>query len=198
LVGYTNAGKSTLLNRLTDAGVLVEDRLFSTLDPRTRRLRLPSGENVLLSDTVGFVRKLPHQLVEAFRSTLEVVRESDLLVHVVDGSAEFRAERSAHGPIGGPVDDPVDDLVLPMVDDPIGQVDRQIDAVRTVLEEIEAGDVPELLVVNKIDIDPRSKALVDRYPGALACSAVTGEGVDRLLDAMGSVIDGSLTERVGR
>ncbi len=84
LVGYTNAGKSTLLNQLTDAGVLVEDRLFATLDPRTRRLTLPGGETVLLSDTVGFVRKLPHQLVEAFRSTLEVVTESDLLVHVVD------------------------------------------------------------------------------------------------------------------
>jgi GTP-binding protein HflX len=87
LVGYTNAGKSTLLNRLTDAGVLVEDRLFSTLDPTTRRLSLPGGEVVLLSDTVGFVRKLPHQLVEAFRSTLDEVAEADLLVHVVDGSA---------------------------------------------------------------------------------------------------------------
>jgi GTPase len=87
LVGYTNAGKSTLLNRLTDAGVVVEDRLFSTLDPRTRRLALPGGEIVLVSDTVGFVRKLPHQLVEAFRSTLEVVAEADLLVHVVDAAA---------------------------------------------------------------------------------------------------------------
>ncbi|MDQ1373112.1 MAG: GTPase [Actinomycetota bacterium] len=87
LVGYTNAGKSTLLNRLTDAGVLVENRLFATLDPRTRRLGLPGGETVLVSDTVGFVRKLPHQLVQAFRSTLEVVAESDLLVHVVDATA---------------------------------------------------------------------------------------------------------------
>ena len=87
LVGYTNAGKSTLLNQLTDAGVFVENRLFSTLDPRTRRLALPGGETVLVTDTVGFVRKLPHQLVEAFRSTLEEVRESDLLMHVVDGSA---------------------------------------------------------------------------------------------------------------
>ncbi|HYA69428.1 MAG TPA: GTPase HflX, partial [Acidimicrobiales bacterium] len=86
-VGYTNAGKSTLLNALTDAGVVVENRLFSTLDPRTRKLRMPGGETVLASDTVGFVRKLPHQLVEAFRSTLEVVSEADLLVHVVDGSA---------------------------------------------------------------------------------------------------------------
>ena len=87
LVGYTNAGKSTLLNALTDAAVLVEDRVFATLDPRTRRLELPGGETVLLSDTVGFVRKLPHQLVEAFRSTLEVVNEADLLIHVVDSSA---------------------------------------------------------------------------------------------------------------
>ena len=87
LVGYTNAGKSTLLNQLTDAGVLVEDRLFATLDPRTRRLHLPGGEAVLLSDTVGFIKKLPHGLVEAFKSTLEVVAESDLLVHVVDSSA---------------------------------------------------------------------------------------------------------------
>jgi len=87
LVGYTNAGKSTLLNQLTSAGVLVEDRLFSTLDPTTRRLTLPGGEVVLLSDTVGFVRKLPHQLVEAFRSTLDEVASADLLVHVVDGSS---------------------------------------------------------------------------------------------------------------
>jgi GTP-binding protein HflX len=87
LVGYTNAGKSTLLNRMTDAHVRVEDRLFSTLDPTTRRLRLPGGETILCSDTVGFVRRLPHQLVQAFRSTLEVVTAADLVLHVVDGSA---------------------------------------------------------------------------------------------------------------
>ena len=87
LVGYTNAGKSTLLNRLTDAGVLAENRLFVTLDPRTRQLALPGGETVLVTDTVGFVRKLPHQLVEAFRSTLDAVHLADLVVHVVDGSA---------------------------------------------------------------------------------------------------------------
>ena len=86
IVGYTNAGKSTLLNRLTDAGVLVEDRLFATLDATTRRLSLPGGEPVLVTDTVGFVRKLPHQLVEAFKSTLEVAGEADLLVHIVDSS----------------------------------------------------------------------------------------------------------------
>ena len=105
IVGYTNAGKSTLLNRLTDAGVLVEDRLFATLDATTRRLDLPGGEPVLLTDTVGFVRKLPHQLVEAFHSTLEVVAESDLLVHVVDASAldpdeQIDAVRQVLGEIG--------------------------------------------------------------------------------------------------
>ncbi|MGH8981593.1 MAG: GTPase HflX [Acidimicrobiales bacterium] len=87
LVGYTNSGKSTLLNQLTGAGVPVENRLFVTLDPRTRQLALPGGETVLVTDTVGFVRKLPHELVEAFRSTLDSVRLADLVVHVVDGSA---------------------------------------------------------------------------------------------------------------
>ena len=153
LVGYTNAGKSSLLNRLTDAGVLVEDRLFATLDPRTRRLELPGGEPVLVSDTVGFVRKLPHQLVQAFRSTLEVVAESDLLVHVVDASAA----------------------------DP----DQQVDAVRTVLEEIGADRVPELVVFNKSDRAPSANRLVADHPGSLAVSALTGAGVDELLAAVG-------------
>lgn len=153
LVGYTNAGKSTLLNYLTDAGVLVEDRLFATLDPRTRRLALPGGESVLLSDTVGFVRKLPHQLVEAFRSTLEVVTESDLLVHVVDSSAANPA--------------------------------AQIEAVRSVLGEIGAGQVPELLAFNKADLTTEAKRLADRYPGSVTISALTGEGVDGLLETIG-------------
>ena len=87
IVGYTNAGKSTLLNSLTQAGVLVENRLFATLDPTTRRLALPGGEPVLVTDTVGFIRQLPHGLIESFKSTLEVAAEADLLVHVVDGSA---------------------------------------------------------------------------------------------------------------
>ncbi|SHE46719.1 GTP-binding protein HflX [Ferrithrix thermotolerans DSM 19514] len=87
LVGYTNAGKSTLMNQLTNAGVLAEDRLFATLDPRTRRLSLPGGESITLTDTVGFIKKLPHQLIESFRSTLEVISEADLLIHVVDGSS---------------------------------------------------------------------------------------------------------------
>ena len=154
LVGYTNAGKSTLLNTLTDAGVLVEDRLFVTLDPRTRRLDLPGGESVLVNDTVGFVRKLPHQLVEAFRSTLEVVTESDLIVHIVDSAAV----------------------------DPIGQ----IHAVRTVLAEIGAQDVPEMLAFNKTDQpDTDAKRLVADHPGSVAVSALTGDGLEDLLVAVG-------------
>jgi GTP-binding protein HflX len=153
IVGYTNAGKSTLLNRLTDAGVLVEDRLFATLDPRTRRLELPGGEAVLVNDTVGFVRKLPHQLVEAFQSTLEIVKESDLLVHVVDSTAPDPRE--------------------------------QIDAVRAVLAEIGAADVPELLAFNKADTAPEVKRLVDRHVGSVAISALGGSGIDELLVAVG-------------
>ncbi|MBO0748110.1 MAG: GTPase HflX [Acidimicrobiaceae bacterium] len=160
LVGYTNAGKSTLLNYLTDAGVLVEDRLFATLDPRTRRLSLPGGESVLVSDTVGFVRKLPHQLVEAFRSTLEVVNESDLLVHVVDCTSP----------------------------NPEGQ----IDAVRAVLEEIGADGVPELLAFNKADASREAKRLTERYPGSVVISAVTGEGMDDLLVAVGDRLRSTL------
>ncbi|HEX2050403.1 MAG TPA: GTPase HflX, partial [Actinomycetota bacterium] len=95
LVGYTNAGKSTLLRRLTSADVLVQDQLFSTLDPTTRRLSLPGEREALLTDTVGFVRKLPHQLVEAFRSTLEEVREATLLLHVVDGSRDVERQIAA-------------------------------------------------------------------------------------------------------
>jgi GTP-binding protein HflX len=154
LVGYTNAGKSTLLNRLTNADVLVEDRLFSTLDATTRRLRLAGGETVLATDTVGFVRRLPHELVEAFRSTLEEAADADLVVHVVDASAA----------------------------DP----EAQIDAVHEVLDEIGAGDVPELLAVNKIDdaaygvIDD----LMAAHDGAVAISARTGEGIDKLTDAI--------------
>ena len=156
LVGYTNAGKSTLLNRLTDAHVLVEDRLFSTLDTTTRRLRLPGGEIVLCSDTVGFVRRLPHQLVQAFRSTLAELAEADLVLHVVDGSAA----------------------------DPEGQ----IDAVRLVLREIEVDDLPEQLVVNKIDAaDPTVvEELLAAHDGSVAVSARTGEAIDKLLETIGA------------
>jgi GTP-binding protein HflX len=164
LVGYTNAGKSTLLNRLCGADVLVENRLFSTLDPRTRQLALPGGETVLLTDTVGFVRKLPHQVVEAFRSTLEEVCESELVVHVVDAAA--------------------------------ADLEGQVDAVRTVLAEIGADTIPELLVVNKIDslvpsgadggeASAEVRRLLAAHPGSIAVSTRTGEGIDRLLEAVG-------------
>jgi GTP-binding protein HflX len=152
IVGYTNAGKSTLLNRLTSAGVLVEDRLFATLDATTRRLSLPGGETVFVSDTVGFVRKLPHQLVEAFKSTLDVVVDADLLVHVVDASAP--------------------------------DTQGNMDAVRDVLAEIGAGGVPELLVFNKSDRTDDATRLAARYPGSVAISAVTGDGIDTLLNAL--------------
>ncbi len=153
IVGYTNAGKSTLLNRLTQAGVLVEDRLFATLDPTTRRLSLPGGEPVLLTDTVGFVRRLPHGLVEAFKSTLDVASSADMLVHVVDASAA----------------------------DPEGQ----IAAVRTVLGEIDALAVPELLVFNKADVAPSAAVdLRHRHEGSVAISAVTGEGIDVFLQTL--------------
>src|SRR3954471_137101 len=153
IVGYTNAGKSTLLNRLTDAGVLVEDRLFATLDATTRRRSLPGGEPVLLTDTVGFVRKLPHQLVEAFKSTLAVVGESDLLVHVVDASAV--------------------------------EPEMQIDAVTSVLDEIAAAHLPQLLAFNKADLAAEAGArLAARHPGSVAVSAETGKGIDDLLQAI--------------
>jgi GTP-binding protein HflX len=154
IVGYTNAGKSSLLNRLTRAGVLVEDRLFATLDPTTRRLSLPGGEPVLLTDTVGFVRRLPHGLIEAFKGTLEVAGNADFLMHVVDSAAP----------------------------DP----DGQIAAVHTVLGEIGALGVPELLVFNKRDAAPDvAKALVADHEGSVAISATTGEGIDELLQVLG-------------
>jgi GTP-binding protein HflX len=167
IVGYTNAGKSTLLNRLTQGagrqqGVLVEDRLFATLDATTRRLPLPGGEGVLVTDTVGFIRKLPHQLVEAFRSTLDVAVDADLLVHVVDASAP----------------------------DPAGN----IRAVRDVLAEIGADGVPELLAFNKSDLAPGSaKRLAEVWEGSVAISAETGEGVDDLLLTIGSRLRAVMT-----
>src|SRR5215208_213789 len=154
LVGYTNAGKSTLLNRLSGAGVLVEDKLFSTLDPTTRRLELPGGRAATFTDTVGFIAKLPHDLVEAFKSTLEEVARADLIVHLVDAPQP----------------------------DPGGQMA----AVRSVLGEVGASDVPELLVLNKVDLlDEVSQARLARlFPGIPMLSAATGEGVDDLLAAI--------------
>ncbi len=154
LVGYTNAGKSTLLNQVTDAHVLAQNRLFSTLDSTVRKLNLPHGPAAVISDTVGFVRRLPHHLVEAFRSPLIEVKEADLLLHVVDAADA----------------------------DPGGQ----IAAVREVLAEIEATDVPERLVFNKIDVagDTALTRLRNLYPEAIFVSALTGEGIPELLAAV--------------
>jgi len=149
LVGYTNAGKSTLLNALTDANALTENQLFSTLDSTVRRMEMP-GRDWLVSDTVGFVRNLPHELVEAFRSTLYEVAEADLLMHVVDGS------------------------------DP--EPERQIAAVRQVLAEIDADEIPQVLAVNKTDeADPNIvRRLLAAHSPSIALSAATGDGVDKL------------------
>ena len=151
IVGYTNAGKSSLLNAVTAAGVLVDDSLFATLDPTTRRTQTANGRDYTLTDTVGFIRRLPTGLVEAFHSTLEEVAGADLLLHVVDAS------------------DP----------EPEGQVD----AVHTVLDQIGAGNVPEQLVINKIDlVDATVRAgLTTRFPGAVLISVATGEGLSELL-----------------
>lgn len=158
IAGYTNAGKSSLLNRLTGAGVLVQDALFATLDPTTRRTRTADGRVFTLTDTVGFVRHLPHQLVEAFRSTLEEIADADLIVHVVDGS-------DAH---------PVD----------------QVAAVREVLADVDAARVPELIVVNKIDVaDPVALAeLRTLLPGAVLVSAHTGEGLPELAERIAELL----------
>ena len=154
IVGYTNAGKSSLLNRLTHAAVLVQDELFATVDPTIRRAQTPSGREFTLSDTVGFVRHLPHQLVESFRSTIEEASEADLLLHVVDGAAESPTE--------------------------------QIAAVREVLDEVGAADIPELIVVNKCDIaDPEVLSEIRRnHRHVVAVSALTGEGIDDLVRAI--------------
>jgi GTP-binding protein HflX len=154
IAGYTNAGKSSLLNRLTSAGVLVEDALFATLDPTTRRTAAEDGRVFTLSDTVGFVRHLPHHIVEAFRSTLEEVGQSDLVVHVVDG---------AHP-------------------DPEGQVS----AVREVLGEVGADQLPELLVINKVDAaDEETVLRLKRtWPEAIFVSARSGIGIAELHKAI--------------
>lgn len=161
LAGYTNAGKSSLLNAMTDAGVLVENALFATLDPTIRKTRTPRGRDYTLADTVGFVRHLPHQLVDAFRSTLEEVRDADLILHVVDGADE------------APED--------------------QIAAVREVLTEIGADQVPELIVINKADVAESDviARLLRREPHAVVVSARTGEGMDRLADAIDADLPGA-------
>ncbi len=152
LAGYTNAGKSTLLNALTGATVGVGERLFQTLDPTTRVLEA-GGRSYLLTDTVGFIRKLPHQLVDAFGATLEETRLAQLILHVVDGSAEEE------------------------------ELAAMIAAVQDVLHEIGADEAPQLLVLSKSDVIPeeRRRELAHRHPHALLVSAQTGEGLNGLI-----------------
>jgi GTP-binding protein HflX len=151
LAGYTNVGKSTLLNALTDAGVAVDDRLFATLDPTTRAFSR-DGRRYLVTDTVGFIRRLPHQLVQGFAATLEETLAADLVLHVVDASA------------------------------PEEQLEEMVAAVEAVLSEIGADELPVELVLNKIDaVDAVSRRrLANRFPGALQVSALTGEGLEAL------------------
>jgi GTP-binding protein HflX len=160
LVGYTNAGKSTLMNALTRAGVLVEDQLFATLDPTIRSLRLPGGDKVMLVDTVGFINKIPHSLIEAFKSTLEEVKSADLLLHLVDMATPLFAE--------------------------------QIEVIESVLQEIGAGDIPSILVPNKIDMIssvPIQQLRGRAVEGVCPISALTGAGIEPLLDLVGRVLD---------
>jgi GTP-binding protein HflX len=161
--GYTNAGKSSLLNRLTGAGVLVENALFATLDPTVRKAHTPSGRDFTISDTVGFVRHLPHQLIEAFRSTLEEVSNADLILHVVDGTDA----------------------------DPEGQ----LSAVREVLSEIDAANIPEIVVINKIDeADPIVvQRILRREKHSMAVSAHSGLGIEELLAEIDRVLPGPKT-----
>lgn len=161
LVGYTNAGKSTLFNMITEAGVYAQDQLFATLDPTMRRVELDGVGAAVLADTVGFISHLPHKLVEAFRATLEEAANADLLLHVIDAAAEER--------------------------------DRNIEAVDEVLDEIGAGDIPMLKIMNKIDLmglEPRIDRDDSGQAIAVWLSAHSGEGIDLLLQA--------IAERVGR
>jgi len=164
IAGYTNAGKSSLLNRLTGAGVLVEDALFATLDPTVRKARTPSGRAITLSDTVGFVRHLPHQLVEAFRSTLEEVAEADCIVHVVDGSDE----------------------------DPLGQIAAVREVLAQVgaekIPEVIAINKADIADQETIE------AIRRRQPGAVVVSARTGVGVDELMAAVEAALPTPWTE----
>jgi GTPase len=154
IAGYTNAGKSTLMRALTGADVLVANQLFATLDPTTRRIELPNGRAATVSDTVGFVGKLPHDLVEAFRSTLEEVARADLVLHVANASSRG--------------------------------VDQQVRAVRSVLDEIGAGDIVEVVAINKVDLVDASEleTIRARFPNAVAVSALTGEGIETLLERL--------------
>jgi GTPase len=160
LVGYTNAGKSTLMNRLTRAGVFVEDKLFATLDATTRALRLPNGDRIMVVDTVGFINKIPHSLIEAFKSTLEEVKSADLLLHLIDLTDPLCAEH--------------------------------IQVVEEVLQEIGAGEIPAILVPNKIDVIasvPLQKFKDRAVEGVCPISALTGAGIDRVLQLVGTILD---------
>jgi len=162
LVGYTNAGKSTLMNLLTRAGVFVEDKLFATLDPTTRALRLPTGDKVMIVDTVGFINKIPHSLIEAFKSTLEEVSGADLLLHLVD-------------------------LANPLYEE-------QIQIIEKVLGEIGAGEIPTILVPNKVDLAgpvPLARLKINGVAQVCPISALTGAGVDELLAGVGRILDQS-------
>jgi GTP-binding protein HflX len=165
IAGYTNAGKSTLLNGLTGSTVGVRDRLFHTLDPTTRTLRL-EGRTYLVTDTVGFIRKLPHQLVDAFGATLEETNRADLILHVVDASA------------------PEEELV------------EMTRAVEDVLEEIGAGDTARLLVLNKADVldDERRRELAFRHPEGQLVSALTGEGLESLGERIAAEFERTLRD----
>ncbi len=151
IVGYTNAGKSTLMNYLTDAGVLAQDKLFATLDPTSRALKLPSGVSVMLIDTVGLVRRLPHHLVEAFRSTLEEAAQSDIIINLCDASSD---EARVH-----------------------------LAVTNELLESLGCGDRPILTVLNKCDLLEEPMIEQD-FESFIRISARTGEGVDKLLEAI--------------
>ena len=155
LVGYTNAGKSTLFNTLTGETVLAEDKLFATLDSTTRRVTLPQNQTILLSDTVGFIKKLPHQLVAAFKATLEEVVQADLLLHVVDISHS--------------------------------EAEAQINAVDKVLTDLEADDIPTIMIFNKIDqleSEDQMLMLQTRYTEAIPISAQRGDGIPELMEML--------------
>lgn len=156
MVGYTNAGKSTLFNAITGASTLSEDKLFATLDPTTRRLKLPTNQNVLLSDTVGFIRKLPHDLIDAFKATLEEVIEADLLLHIVDVSSPYAEEQIE-----------AVNLVLK---------DLGVDEKRTLMI---------FNKVDRISSSGLSKRFTDQYSNSIAVSAKTGEGFDELMAELG-------------